>query len=123
MLEDHLRFLQAANRQEVRRQQPRDVAGEHEQLRVTRVARDAGVQHAQRDHRVRRFRRGAAQKLDTRKEATRQREEVGRRGVGLGGRGQKGAQIGIVTGLSGEDGGSPRGLADRTRPAGRRRPC
>jgi hypothetical protein len=112
-----------ANRQEVRGQQAGDVTRQHQHLGVAGVPRDAGLEDAQRDDRVGGLARRTAQEFDARQEAPRQRQEVRRRRFRLGGGDQQAAQLGVVAGLSREDGRAsapPRRSAPR---AGRRRPC
>ena len=99
--------------EEIRRQQARDVARQHQHLGAVRAARDAHFQHAEGDERVGRLGGGAAQELDARQELSRQRQVIGGGRVGLGGGDEQAAQLGVITGLSGEHRRAPRRLSDQ----------
>ena len=101
-VEHRLRLLEPPDGQEVRRQQARDVAVEDEEVEVRGVRAEARLEDPERHHRIGGLGGGPAQEVDPGQEPTRQRQIVGRGGVGLGRGDEQGAQLGIVAVIAGQ---------------------
>ena len=114
VLEDRLGLLQAADGEEVGRQQAGDVRGENQEVGIGGVPRQPGLEDAERDHRVGGVGGGAAEELDPGEEPARQRQRVGGGRVGPCGGGEQGPQLGIVPRVAGHPRGAGGGLADET---------